>query len=150
MRRRVVGSRTLVAFGLFALPLALSTCRNSGADQTECLHPCDLAQTVQVEIGEPKAAKEVSVTGPCGGGRRCSSPTACSSVMVYLKDGSYSEDPVCHITVSYESGATVEADVVASLVGGQCCFGYQFRTTWLSLSPPLLDAGGSDTDTTDS
>ena len=123
----------LLAVALLALGGA---CTSTG--QAACQHPCDLAQTVRVQVSAGTVAN-VAVGDPCRGGGACPAG-GCGNFDVSLKDsssvpaGDGGPDLVCHVVATSTTGETVEADLTARYTTAACCSGYEFLSTALTLS----------------
>jgi hypothetical protein len=115
-----------------------------------CTHPCDLAQTVQINIVGDEPAASVTVTGPCGGGiADCAPLGGCRSIMLYLSNGGPGSDSgpkVCQVTAVSASGAVVERDLTASYQGSFCCSGYEFSSLAATIDFSTADAGITNPD----
>jgi hypothetical protein len=135
---------------LLALALALlGGCHAKSPGNDGCQSPCDLAQSVIVEIAGGQPAATISVTGPCLGG--ACGPGTCTTANVTLRDpgpattGDGAPDLVCHVTATSVDGETAQADLTASYLSDPCCSGYTFsnRTITLTFPPPDAAADGA-------
>jgi len=112
-----------------------------------CTHPCDLAQSIQIDVVGAEPAASVTVTEPCGGGVADCGPSGCRMVNIYLSSGLGEGDAtlVCHLTAVAPSGRVVERDLTARYTGSFCCPGYEFG--WglsIDIDFSASDAGGGD------
>jgi hypothetical protein len=121
----------------------------SSGSQPQCLHPCDLGQTLRVEITGDEPAATISVSGDCEANGACPVTTPCRSLDIQLVNGGPGprqvSDPVCHVTAVSPSGAVVERDVTAQYQDDPCCSGYELgfgSSISLSFSTPDGGAGG--------
>jgi hypothetical protein len=131
-----------VAVGVAVVAGAVAAaCGGGGQQQPQCLHPCDLAQTVSFEVigSEPLASVSVSTSDPCevigdGIALRNSGPGP----------GSSDAPLTCHVTLVGARGTTVEQDVTATYTDDLCCLGYEFpaRTVSVTIAPADAGTGG--------
>src|SRR5262249_3852253 len=59
----------------------------SSASQPQCLHPCDLGQTLRIEITGDEPAATISVSGDCEANGACAVTAPCRSLDIQLKNG---------------------------------------------------------------
>jgi len=111
-----------------------------------CTHPCDLAQTIRVDIVGSEPAAAVTVTEPCSGGVADCGAAGCRIVDLYLSSSIGSSGPplVCHVTAVSRSGVVVERDVMATYNGDFCCAGYEVGSSLIDIDFSTSDAGISD------
>src|SRR5262245_28248081 len=138
----------------FTLFIACALAVSCGSRQLDpptgpvCTHPCDLAQTIWVNVVGAEPAAAVTVTGPCSGGVDNCGSSGCRMVNLYLSSaaGSPGDLPVvCHVKAVSPSGVVVERDVMANYTGGSCCAGYEFG--WgasIEIDFSKVDAGIAD------
>jgi hypothetical protein len=132
-----VAHRTRQWAGLasFGLALLLLGCKGSDRSSGGCVHPCDLAQCVSIEVSGPIPASEVYVSSLCHVSQSCPRDTGCRSVGVCL-NASYGlgDNPSCLVTVISVHGEVVEKEFVAEFMGSSCCGGYQFPTDFVRVT----------------
>jgi len=108
-----------------------------------CTHPCDLAQSIQVDIVGAEPAASVTVTEPCSGGVADCGPGGCRMVNVYLSGSSLAPGDatlVCHLTAVAPSGQVVERDLTATYTSSFCCSGYELSSRTLDIDISASDA----------
>jgi hypothetical protein len=124
---------------------SLAGCHADATSGGVCQHPCDLAQTVTVQIKGSRPAASISTAAPCSGGLKCGAG-GCSSAQISLANGSLAAtadgapDLVCTVTAVSVDGATATGQVRASYTAASCCSGYEFSSATLSLSFAPADA----------
>jgi len=117
----------------------------SKSSPVQCLHPCDLAQTAQIEITGKEQAVAVTVSDLCFVASGCAPTVKCSRIDVVLQNGGPGPggpDKVCHVRIVGESGAVIERDLTATYLDDPCCSGFEFMSdanVSVSFAPP--DAG---------
>jgi hypothetical protein len=115
-----------------ALAFGGVACGGSSGSGQMCQHPCDLRQTVRVDIAGSEPAATITASGACEAEITCPTKASCARVDLYLKNGGPTwsgpdaADMVCHITAVSRSGVTVERDVSAHYTPGFCCYGWEF------------------------
>jgi hypothetical protein len=144
------GSRSTALAGLVVLAIVGSCGSSTGASTAGCPHPCDLAQSVRVEVSGGTPAN-VAVTDPCGGSGACVEG-GCAEIDVFLRNsnavpaGDGGSDLVCHLTVTSTTGQTAEADLTAQYTAATCCSGYEFPWRTLALSFGADGSAGAGAD----
>jgi hypothetical protein len=120
---------------------------------SSCQHPCDLAQTLYVEIDGPTPATSVTVSGDCGGNPGCSGGPCRMTTFHLTGDLAGSPglpDKVCTVTAVSQFGEVVQKSVSASYMGDSCCAGEQFGSPSVVIvfsgTDGATDAGAPDAD----
>jgi hypothetical protein len=127
----VPGRCSIVGRLVAALSLLGVACGGSGPAEM-CQHPCDLNQTVRVEITDSESAASLTASGACEAQLTCRTKDDCARVDLYLKNGGpvWSDpdagDMICHIVAVSRLGVTVERDVSAHYTAAACCSGWEF------------------------
>jgi len=126
-----------------AAAAGLAAC-SSERQQAQCLHPCDLAQGVLVEILGDEAAASFSVSDPCRSNQTCANATDCRTFSFYLGSVPSGQGaPItCHFTVTGNRGSVVRRAFTASYSDDPCCAGYEFPDRAVSITLTGADGGG--------